>query len=373
MQLLDSWIISGSLQLTGLASAGARLLQCDANGLVAATPAGADGQLLKLVAGAPAWSSVVPSHSHSASDVTSGNLAVARLPSGIAGCVLGDMICGFGTNQWGVFNGNMGLTPKFLRGMGNGSSAGVPTWEYPMLVYAGGSAVGAGYRLEFTNGGGITWSGVELAGIVAVTALISSVPSHSHSASDITSGNLGVARLPSGIAGCVLGDMICGFGTNQWGVFNGNMGLTPKFLRGVGNGSSAGVPTWEYPMLVYAGGSAVGAGYRLEFANTGQITWSGLELAGVVAITATIMTVPNHTHWAADLLSLPGHGHSASDIVDGRLSRLRLPAPMAGWAEQACTVSRTVVCSGFSPENLASVLSTLINDLRTYGILTYAA
>ncbi len=127
-------------------------------------------------------------------------------------------------------------------------------------------------------------------------------------------------------------------------------------------------------MLVYAGGVAVGSGYRLEFANTGQIIWSGLELAGVIAITATITNVPNHTHWAPDLLSLPAHSHSASDITSGQLNKLRLPPPIEGWEAQGCAVSRTVLCGGqATAANVASVLSTLINDLRTYGILAYVA
>ena len=46
-------------------------------------------------------------------------------------------------------------------------------------------------------------------------------------------------------------------------------------------------------------------------------------------------------------------------------------SPVTGWAAQSCSLSRTLLCGGSATlDNLSQVLSTLINDLRSFGVIT---
>ncbi|MBZ0253373.1 MAG: hypothetical protein K8I02_08545, partial [Candidatus Methylomirabilis sp.] len=81
--------------------------------------------------------------------------------------------------------------------------------------------------------------------------------SHTHSASDITAGLLGVARGGTGLSTAAQGDVLYASAADTLARLAGNTTTTQKFLSQTGNGSSAGAPSWvELP--------STGAGTALQ-------------------------------------------------------------------------------------------------------------
>jgi hypothetical protein len=228
----------------------------------------------------------VPAHSHTASDINSGAVALARGGTGADLSATG---------------------PGFLKQAGGGSVVivtGLAAGDIPALdtskITTGTLALargGVGSSLSATGPGFLKQTGVGAA--VTVAALVSGdLPNHTHSGADITSaalhtvlkaaasigtrrginlieggnvtltvaddaGNDGVnvtiaaasgaathnllsATHPdTAVASPVLGDLIAANATPAWSRVAGNTTATRKFLRQTGNGSVSALPAWD--------------------------------------------------------------------------------------------------------------------------------
>lgn len=128
--------------------------------------------------------------------ITSGNLDIGRLPVGLNTCAAGDVIYASGADTWARLAANATATRKFIRQV----SGAAPAWD---------------------------------------TLQAGDIPSLA--ASIITSGNIDIARLPSGIAAAAAGDVIYASATNTWARLAANGTATRKFIRQV----SGAAPAWD--------------------------------------------------------------------------------------------------------------------------------
>jgi hypothetical protein len=86
---------------------------------------------------------------------------------------------------------------------------------------------------------GVAWG--DLSGVPATFA-----PSaHNHAAGDINSGTLATARGGTNIGSWALGDVPYASATDVLSALAGNITLTRKFLRQVGNGAASAAPAWD--------------------------------------------------------------------------------------------------------------------------------
>lgn len=224
---------------------------------------------LALSANLQAWSSLATSakadtvHTHAASDITSGTFAAARLGSGIAN------------------------STKYLRGD--------LTWQ----DYSGGGGGGGTVTsVDITGSTGITPSGgpVTTSGSITLTlsanlqawsALATSAKanaSHTHAASDITSGVLGTARLGTGIADST--KWLRGDGTWQTIASGSGTVTSVEFSGGTTGLSASGGPITSSGTFTMSGVLVVANG------GTGASSLTGyVKGAGTSALTASA-TIP---------------------------------------------------------------------------------
>ena len=225
---------------------------------------------LALSANLQAWSSLATSakadtvHAHAASDVTSGTFAAARLGSGTAD------------------------STKYLRGD--------LTWQ----TYSGGGGGGSGTvtSVDITGSTGITPSGgpVTTSGSITLTlsanlqawsALATSAKanaSHTHAASDITSGVLGTARLGTGTADST--KWLRGDGTWQTIASGSGTVTSVEFSGGTTGLSASGGP------ITTSGTFTMGGVLVVANGGTGASSLTGyVKGAGTSALTASA-TIP---------------------------------------------------------------------------------
>lgn len=125
-------------------------------------------------------------HTHSAADITSGVFSAARLGTGSAT----SSVFLRGDGVWSAVSGASGGTVTSVAI--SGGTTGLTTSGGP--ITSSGTVTLAG-TLAVANGG----TGATSAG-AALTALGAAAASHSHAASDVTSGTMATARLGSGTA-----------------------------------------------------------------------------------------------------------------------------------------------------------------------------
>lgn len=225
---------------------------------------------LALSSNLQAWSALATSakadtsHTHAASDVTSGTFAAARLGSGTAD------------------------STKYLRGD--------LTWQ----TYSGGGGGGSGTvtSVDIIGGTGITPSGGPVttsgsitlalsANLQAWSALATSAKanaSHTHAASDITSGVLGTARLGTGTADST--KFLRGDGTWQTIASGSGTVTSVDFSGGTTGLSASGGP------ITTSGTFTMGGVLVVANGGTGASSLTGyVKGAGTSALTASA-TIP---------------------------------------------------------------------------------
>lgn len=213
------------------------------------------------------------SHTHAASGITSGTMATSRLGSGTASSstyLRGDQ-------TWAS-------APAAANGIPAGGTTGQTLQKTSGTDYATGWATVTSSG-TVSDASTTTKGIVILAGDLAGTASSPTVPglankaalSHTHAASDVTSGTLGTARLGSGTAS------------------------SSTFLRGD--------QTWAAPTVTVSDASTSAKGV--------------VQLTGDLSGTATSPTVPGLANKAALV-----HTHSISDVSDLQ-TQLNQKAPLA--------------------------------------------
>jgi len=116
--------------------------------------------------------------------------------------------------------------------------------------------------------------------------------------------------------------------------------------------------------------------------GSGHVTtgeWRGTVVAaayGGTGITSYAVGDTLYANSSTTLAKLAGNTTTTKKFLTqtGTGSASQAPvwtSPVTGWAAQSCSLSRTLLCGGSATlDNLSQVLSTLINDLRSFGVIT---
>lgn len=257
----------------------------------------APGQVLRKSSGANWGNSAIqagdlPSHNHDGSQITTGQVAPARLSSNAPNA--SQFLRGDGT--WAAVSGGSsdlnGLTDVTISGAATGQflrkSSGTD-WENS-AIQAGDLPSG----IDAVNIGSGTVSSTEFGALDGVTSSIQTqlngkaASSHTHAAADITSGQLGLARGGTGV------DLSATGGTGQ-------------VLKQSTAGGSVSV-------------GALGAGDMpsgIDAAKIGGGAVSNTEFAALDGVTSAIQT-------QLDGKAASSHTHAAADITSGVLATARL-------------------------------------------------
>ena len=177
----------------------------------------------------------VPAHTHAATDINSGTLALAR---------------------GGVGTSLSATGPGFLKQAGVGAAvtvAALASGDLPSHTHAGTditsaalhtvlkAAVSVGTRrgINLIEGSNVTLTVADDAGNDRVNVTIAA------SSGAATHNLLSATHPDTAVASPVLGDLIAANATPAWSRVAGNTTATRKFLRETGNGSVAALPAWD--------------------------------------------------------------------------------------------------------------------------------
>lgn len=211
-------------------------------------------------------------HTHSAADITSGIFPIGRIPTGNTSATVA-----LGNHTHAVLTRGTGL----LGSNYNGSSG--TTWSVEFGTSLGTVAQGNDSRIN--NGQtAFLWGNHALAGYASGI--------HNHSANDITSGILNIARIPTGTTSSTVA-----LGNHTHAILTRGTGLTGSNYNG-----GAGT-TWAVLFGNIAGTVAEGNDSRIVNGQTAY-SWGNHALAGYVT---------------------SAHSHSADDITSGTLNINRIP------------------------------------------------
>lgn len=239
-------------------------------------------------------SKALSSHTHSASDITSGTLNAARLPSGIDAANIGSGLVS--NTEFGYLDGVTSAIQTQLDGKAASS-----------------------HTHNATDIGPGTVSNTEFGYLDGVTSAIQTqldgkaASSHTHSASDITSGTLNAARLPSGIDAANIGS---GLVSNaEFGYLDGVTSAIQTQLDGKASSSH----THSAGDITSGTLNAARLPSGIDAANIGSGLVSNTEFGYLDGVTSAIQT-------QLDGKAATSHTHSASDITSGTLNTARLPS-----------------------------------------------
>ncbi len=272
-----------------------------------------------------------------ASNIASGTLSAARLPSS---AVTTSSALGNGSKY--VTGTTAGVSNNCAKWDVNGNivDAGLPCINSAFPSLAGGTntsaalLIGSGASLATTGTGTITATSVPASG---VTGLAPSATTDTTNASNIASGTLSAARLPSS---AVTTSSALGNGSKY--VTGSTAGVSNNCAKWDANGNivDAGSPCINSAFPSLAGGTntsaalLIGSGASLATTGTGTIAATSVPASGVTGLAPSATTDTTN----------------ASNIASGTLSAARLPASAVTTSSAAGTGSKyaTVTSLGVS-------------------------
>ena len=272
-----------------------------------------------------------------ASNIASGTLSAARLPSS---AVTTSSALGNGSKY--VTGTTAGVSNNCAKWDANGNivDAGLPCINSAFPSLAGGTntsaalLIGSGASLATTGTGTIVATSVPASG---VTGLAPSATTDTTNASNIASGTLSAARLPSS---AVTTSSALGNGSKY--VTGTTAGVSNNCAKWDANGNivDAGLPCINSAFPSLAGGTntsaalLIGSGASLATTGTGTIAATSVPASGVTGLAPSATTDTTN----------------ASNIASGTLSAARLPASAVTTSSAAGTGSKyaTVTSLGVS-------------------------
>jgi hypothetical protein len=162
--------------------------------------------------------------------------------------------------------------------------------------------IGAGFKSLVVNASGtqVEWNAVAL------------------NQSGAVSGSLGPTNGGTGQNTYTTGDILYSSATNTLAKLPGNTTTTKKFLNQTGNGTTAGVPSWDQPAASDITGLAPSA--TTDTSNASNITSGTLptgRLTGSYTGITGVGTLSNGT-WTANTISVSFGGTGATNALDAR-------------------------------------------------------
>ena len=312
---------------------------------------------------------------------------------------------GSGTLSWSTITGGTGANPSasvglsavngvaltFLRSDGAPalSQSIVPTWT-GLHSFEGGSAAAvriatfvtsdthnrfhlqAGGKMEWGPGSGVVDTTFErssaglmdLAGGLLVSGTAGASSNAGLDVEAVAASNKTFAKFGSSKPVYIIGEVTSG---DPALAFNGYYDTAWKFGKGssseysgiIGFTAGTGIMNWY---VSTAAGNADGA---MTPTSIFSITAAGVVKIANLTASATVITDASS--------NLTGLAHGTEGYVLKIVSgvpawALSSIGPATGWSAAVCSTNRTVCCAGDASLN-AQVLSTLVNDLRTLGIL----
>ena len=266
----------------------------------------------------------VPAHAHAASDINSGTLALAHGGTGADHSATG---------------------PGFLKQTGVGAAVTVATLasgDLPSHTHSGtditsaalhtvlkaAASIGTRRGINLIEGGNVTLTVADDAGNDRVNVTITA------SSGAATHNLLSATHPDTAVASPVLGDLIAANATPAWSRVAGNTTATRKFLRETGNGSIAALPVWDtllagdLPAHTHAESDVTSLATDL----TNRPVKGGAWAVSKAAVINSSGQLDGAAGTATDCVLVNGssaakantsHTHAATDIISGTLDNAR--------------------------------------------------
>ena len=268
----------------------------------------------------------VPAHTHAASDINSGTLALARGGTGADLSATG---------------------PGFLKQTGVGAAVTVATLasgDLPSHTHSGAditsaalhtvlkaaASIGTRRGINLIEGGNVTLTVADDAGNDRVNVTIAA------SSGAATHNLLSATHPDTAVASPVLGDLIAANATPAWSRVAGNTTATRKFLRETGNGSIAALPVWDtlvtgdLPSHTHAGTDVTSAAPVNVLKSAAAIgTRRGINLIEGTNVTLTLADDAGNDRVNVTIAASAGGG-SNHNLLSGTHSDTVAASPVLG-------------------------------------------
>lgn len=167
-------------------------------------------------------------HTHSASDIVAGTLAVARGGTGLGSLASGKLLYSSAADVLAALT--LGSTLAITGGV---LDVVVNSTNQKLEVAKGGTLSGTRKRLNFIDGTNISMTVSDNAGADRVDVSVE------------VSGTLPVGLGGTGLSAASTGDLLYGSAADTLSALPGNTSTTRKFLTQTGNGTQSAAPSWQ--------------------------------------------------------------------------------------------------------------------------------
>jgi hypothetical protein len=268
-------------------------------------------------------------HNHAAGDINSGTLATARGGTNIGSWALGDTLYASATDVLSALAGNITVTRKFLRQVGNGAASAAPAWDtltaadiaagtFPVSVswsYAGSTIADLGAVTTVDINGGT----IDGAAIGASSATTGKFTTLEVTTTSTLTGNVGIGVAPAtGMALRVLSSLSIDPGLVAYGMYS-------TITRG-SSGTGLSAMGGYFGVITAASAITVDAVAGLQVGNATK--GSGSTITTQYGIYISGMTV-GATNWAVYTAGSTA-SYFGGDAVYAAAAKVRLDGSASG-------------------------------------------